>query len=127
VPSFPRARSNPFLPARYREHFVFPLRVNHARYDRIRPASKSWLRHQAGVLSERTGIKHLTPQVSAPSALHGNVEQGVPTENVIGVLGRVSENMLKAYKHTRLRAKQEALGMVRANVIAFPGQRSAQS
>jgi hypothetical protein len=50
------------------------------------------------------------------------LEQGVAPENVIGVLGRVSENMLEAYKHTRLRAKQEALGMARANVIAFPGQ-----
>jgi hypothetical protein len=47
-------------------------------------------------------------------------------ENVIGVLGHVSENMLEAYKHTGLRAKQEALGMARANVIAFPGQRPAQ-
>jgi hypothetical protein len=54
------------------------------------------------------------------------VEQGIPTENVIGVLGRVSENMLDAYKHTGLRAKQEALGMARANIIAFPGQTSVQ-
>jgi alkylation response protein AidB-like acyl-CoA dehydrogenase len=54
------------------------------------------------------------------------LEQGVPAENVIGVLGRVSENMLEAYKHTRLQAKQEALGIARANVIAFPGQRSPQ-
>lgn len=52
------------------------------------------------------------------------LEQGVPTENVIGVLGRVSENMLEAYKHTNLRAKEEALGMARANIIAFPGQTS---
>jgi hypothetical protein len=54
------------------------------------------------------------------------LDQGVPPENVIGVLGRVSEKMLDAYKHTRLRAKQEALGMARAHIIAFPGQRSVQ-
>jgi integrase len=114
------------LGARYREQFVFPLRVNHALYDPTRPASKSWLRHQTMVLRERTGIKHLNPHTWRHQLCTEMLEQGVPTENVIGVLGRVSENMIEAYKHTRLRAKQEALGMARANVIAFPGQRSAQ-
>jgi site-specific recombinase XerD len=66
------------LSARYREHFVFPLRVNRARYDPIRPASKSWLRHQTRVLRERTGIKHLTPQVSRHQLCTEMLEQGVP-------------------------------------------------
>jgi site-specific recombinase XerD len=94
--------------------------VNRALYDPGRPASKSWLRRQTKVLRERTGIKHLNPQVWRHQLCTEMLEQGVPPENVIGVLGRVSENMLQAYKHTRLRAKQEALGIVRANIIAFP-------
>jgi integrase len=114
------------LGARYREQFLFPFRVGHGHYDPTRPASKSWLRHQTGVLRERTGIKHLNPHAWRHQLCTEMLEQGVPAENVIGVLGRVSENMLEAYKHTGLRAKQEALGMARANVIAFPGQRSAQ-
>jgi hypothetical protein len=48
------------------------------------------------------------------------LEQGIPPENVIGALGRVSQNMLEAYNHTGLRAKREALGMARGNIIAFP-------
>ena len=109
------------LGARYREQFVFPLRVNRALYDPTRPASKSWLRHQTRVLRERTGIKHLNPHTWRHQLCTEMLEQGVPSENVIGVLGHVSGNMLDAYKHTRLRAKQEALGMARANIIAFPG------
>jgi hypothetical protein len=54
------------------------------------------------------------------------LERGIPPENVIGVMGHVSEKMLEAYKHTTLAAKQEALGSVRSNLIDFPGQRSAQ-
>jgi hypothetical protein len=50
------------------------------------------------------------------------LEQGIPTESVVGVLGHVSENMIDAYKHTTLVAKQQALGVVRSNLIAFPGQ-----
>jgi integrase len=115
------------LGARYREQFIFPFRVGHGDYDPARPASKSWLRHQIRVLRERTGIKHINPQVWRHQFCTEMLEQGVPAENVIGVLGRVSENMLEAYKHTGLRAKQEALGMARANVIAFPEQRSSQS
>ena len=51
------------------------------------------------------------------------LEQCVPTESVVGVMGRVSEKMLEAYKHTSMAAKQQALGMVRSNLLAFPGQR----
>jgi site-specific recombinase XerD len=114
------------LGARYREQFIFPFRVGLGHYDPTRPASKSWLRHQTKVLRERTGIKHINPQVWRHQLCTEMLEQGVPAENVIGVLGRVSENMLEAYKHTGLRAKQETLGMARANIIAFPGQRSAR-
>jgi integrase len=112
------------LGARYREQLLFPFRVGHGQYDPTRPASKSWLRHQTRVLRERTGIKHLNPQVWRHQLCTEMLEQGIPTENVIGVLGRVSDNMLGAYKHTRLRAKQEALGIARANIIAVPGQTS---
>jgi integrase len=114
------------LGVRYREQFIFPLRVNRALYNPTRPASKSWLRHQTRVLRERTGINHLNPDTWRHQLCTEMLEQGVPAENVIGALGRVSENMIEAYKHTGLRTKQEALGMARANVIAFPGQRSAQ-
>ena len=54
------------------------------------------------------------------------LENGVKPENVIGVMGRVSEKMLHAHKHKGLEAKQEALALVLGNLIAFPGQRSAQ-
>lgn len=113
------------LGSRYREQFLFPFSFGHGYYDPTRPASKSWLRHQTKVLRERTGIKHLNPQVWRHQLCTEMLEQGIPAENVIGVLGRVSENMLEAYKHTGLGAKQEALGMARANIIDFPGQRSA--
>lgn len=112
------------LGVRYREQFIFPFRVGHGHYDPTKPASKSWLRHQTKVLRERTGIKHLNPQVWRDQLCAEMLEQGIPAENVIGVLGRVSENMLDAYKHTNLRAKQEALGIARANIIAFPGHTS---
>ena len=91
------------------------------------PASKSWLRHQTRVLRERSGIKNLNPQVWRHQLCTEMLEQGVPAENVIGVMGRVSENMIEAYRHTNLRAKQEALGMARANVIAFPDKNQHNS
>jgi integrase len=84
------------LGVRYREQFLFPFRVGHGHYDPNRPASKSWLRHQTRVLRERTGIKHLNPHTWRNQLCTEMLEQGVPAENVIVVLGRVSENMLEA-------------------------------
>ena len=40
------------------------------------------------------------------------LEQGVPVENVRGVMGWVSDRMVETYSHTRLAAKQEALGVI---------------
>jgi hypothetical protein len=73
-----------------------------------------------------TGVSHLKPQLWRDQLCAEMLEKGVKPENVIGVLGRVSKKMLEAHKHTRLEAKQEALGLVLGNLIAFPGQRSTQ-
>jgi hypothetical protein len=40
------------------------------------------------------------------------LEQGIPIEKIVGTLGRVSEKMVEAYKHTRLESKQTALGVL---------------
>jgi integrase len=114
------------LTTRYPEQYIFPFRVNRALWDARRPASKGWLRKQTQVLREQTGVRHLRPQLWRDQLCAEMLEQGVQPENVIGVMGRVSEKMLEAYKHTGIRAKQEALGIVRANLIAFPVPGSAQ-
>jgi site-specific recombinase XerD len=111
------------LGSRYREQFLFPYRVNRAKWDPTRPASKGWLRKQTTKLREATGVTQLNTSVWRNQLCKEMLEQGIPTESVVGVLGHVSEKMLQAYKHTTLAAKQEALRAVRSNLIAFPGQR----
>jgi hypothetical protein len=110
----------------YPEQYIFPFRVNRALWDARRPASKGWLRNQTLVLRERTGISHLKPGLWRDQLCAEMLEKGVKPENVIGVMGRVSEEMLEAHRHKSLEAKQEALGLVLGNLIAFPSQRSAQ-
>jgi integrase len=129
-------------------HYIFPFRVNKAKWDPNRPASKSWLRKQTERLRERTGIKHIKPHTWRHQLCTEMLEQGVPEETVKGVMGWCSRRMIATYSHTRLAAKADALSVLEnishkateaparrrriarhitaANVIAFPGQRSAQ-
>jgi integrase len=129
-------------------HYLFPFRVNKAKWDPTRPASKSWLRKQTERLRERTGIKHIKPHTWRHQLCTEMLEQGVPEETVKGVMGWCSRRMIATYSHTRLAAKADALSLLEnvshkatevparprriarhitaANVIAFPGQRSAQ-
>jgi hypothetical protein len=109
--------------SRYREEFLFPYRINRAKWDPTRPASKGWLRKQTAKLREATGVIVLSTSVWRNQLCKEMLEQDVPTDSVVGVLGRVSDKMLKAYKHTILAAKQEALRAVKSNLIAFPGER----
>jgi site-specific recombinase XerD len=114
------------LGTRYREQFIFPHRVNPRLWNPTRPASKSWLRAQTRELREATGIRHLNSNVWRDQLCKEMLEKGVPTDSIVAVLGRVSEKMIHAYKATSLAAKQEALGIVRPNTLAFPSKRSAQ-
>jgi integrase len=91
------------------EHFIFPFRVNPSTYDPCRPASKGWLRKQTQKLRARTGVKHLRPHAWRHQLCTEMLEQGVPRDNVVGVMGWVSEKMIEAYSHTRLEAKQDAI------------------
>lgn len=101
-------RANRFGAHRF-DHFLFPKRLNPSTYDPLKPASKSWLRHQTRVLRDRTGIKHLRPHLWRHQLCTEMLEQGVPRDNVVAVMGWVSEKMVEAYCHTRLEAKQDAI------------------
>jgi integrase len=114
------------LGSRYREQFIFPHRVNRSLWNHTRPTSRGWLRKQTRKLRQATGIRHLSSHVWRDQLCKEMLEQGVPTDDIVGVLGHVSQKMIHAYKATSLAAKQEALGIVRPNVIAFPKKRSAQ-
>ena len=114
------------LTSLYPEQYIFPFRVNRALWDARRPASKGWLRKQTQILRERTGLRHLRPGLWRDQLCAEMLEKGVKPENVIGVMGRVSGKMIEAHKHKSLEAKQEALGLALGNLIAFPGQGSAQ-
>jgi integrase len=94
------------------DDFLFPLRVNRCTWDPTKPASRSWLRKQYVRLRELTGIKHLRPHAWRHQLCTEMLEQGVPVENVRGVMGWVSDRMVETYSHTRLAAKQEALGVI---------------
>jgi integrase len=125
------------------EHFLFPYRVNKAKWDPNRPASKSWLRKQTARLRERTGIQHINPHTWRHQLCTEMLEQGVPEETVKGVMGWCSKRMIDTYSHTRLAAKADALSVLEnishkgigapartrrvapANVI-FPGQTFAR-
>lgn len=91
------------------DQFIFPFRIGHGHYDPSRPASKSWLRHQTRVLRERTGIKHLNPHAWRHQLCTEMLEQGVPRDNVVAVMGWVSEKMVETYSHTRLEAKADSI------------------
>jgi integrase len=114
------------LGTRYREQFIFPHRVNPRLWNPTRPASRDWLRQQTSKLREATGIRHLNSHVWRDQLCKEMLEQGVPTDSIVAVLGHVSEKMIHAYKATSMAAKQEALGILRPNVITFPNKRSAQ-
>jgi integrase len=128
-------------------HYLFPFRVNRALWDPNRPASRSWLRKQVTQLRERTGIKHIKPHTWRHQLCTEMLEQGVPEETVKGVMGWCSRRMIEVYSHTRLAAKADALSVLEnlshrtvetparrrrvarlaaGNLIAFPGQQSAQ-
>jgi integrase len=130
------------------EHYLFPFRVNKAKWDPNRPASRSWLRKQTARLRERTGIQHIKPHTWRHQLCTEMLEQGVPEETVKGVMGWCSKRMVDTYSHTRLAAKADALSVLEnihheasdppirrrriapriaaANVIAFPGKRLVQ-
>jgi integrase len=91
------------------DHYLFCRRRGPNVYDPTQPASKSWLRHQTRVLRERTGIKHLSPHKWRHQLATEMLEQGVPRDNVIAVMGWVSERMVSVYCHTRLDAKRDAI------------------
>jgi hypothetical protein len=63
-------------------------------------------------LRELTGIKHLRPHAWRHQLCTEMLEQGVPAETVRGIMGWVSDRMVETYSHTRLAAKQEALGVI---------------
>jgi integrase len=130
------------------EHYLFPFRVNKAKWDPNRPASRSWLRKQTARLREMTGIQHIKPHTWRHQLCTEMLEQGVPEETVKGVMGWCSKRMVDTYSHTRLAAKADALSVLEnihheasdppirrrriapriaaANVIAFPGQSLVQ-
>ena len=83
----------------------------------------------------------------ASSAVYRDARAGVAEETVKGVMGWCSKRMIEVYSHTRLAAKADALSVLEnlshravetpvrrrrvarlaaGNVIAFPGQQSAQ-
>jgi len=98
-------------------HHIFPFRVNKAKWDPNRPASKSWLRKQTARLRERTGIKHIKPHTWRHQLWTEMLEQGVPEETVKGVMGWCSRRMIETYSHTRLAAKADALSSSRTLAI----------
>jgi integrase len=100
------------LGSRYPAHFIFPYRVNRALWDPSRPASRGWLRKQMETLRERTGIQHLNSEVWRDQLCTEMLKQGIPIAHIVALLGRVSEKMVEAYKHTRLEGKQAALGVL---------------
>jgi hypothetical protein len=63
-------------------------------------------------LRERTGIQHLNSEVWRDQLCTEMLKQGIPIAHIVALLGRVSEKMVEAYKHTRLESKQAALGVL---------------
>lgn len=116
-------------------HYVFPLRVNRALWNPLRPASKSWLRKQTRKLRERTGIDHLRPHAFRHLAVTEMLENGANETAVIAVAGWVSRKMLDYYSHHRIEAKLEAVSLLerkkppqpaperRGNLVLFPGRK----
>jgi hypothetical protein len=49
------------------------------------------------------------------------LDKGIKPEVVEGIMGRVSQKMVDAYRHKQILSKQEALARLRGNMIAFPG------
>lgn len=114
----------------YREyHYLFPLRVNRAVWDPMRPASRSWLRKQTAKLRERSGVQHLQPHAWRHQFATELLEAGVPDQTVISLCGWVSRKMFETYGHTRIQAKLDALkvldrigpeGGQPKNILQFP-------
>jgi integrase len=93
-------------------HHIFPFRVTRAMWDPQRPASKSWLIKQTENLRELTGIEHLRPHAWRHQICTELLEKGAPPESVKAVMGWCSERMIEVYSHTRLRAKQDVIGLL---------------
>ena len=93
-------------------HFIFPFRVNRATWDPLRPTSKSWLSKQTENLRQLTGIEHLRPHAWRHQICTELLEAGAQPHTVKAVMGWCSERMIETYSHTRLRAKQDVIGLL---------------
>jgi integrase len=94
------------------EHFIFPFRVNPATWDPQRPASKSWLSTQTKNLRQLTGIEHLRPHAWRHQICTELLEEGAAPESAKAIMGWCSGRMIETYSHTRLRAKQDVIGLL---------------
>jgi integrase len=96
--AFRRAQERAYrLGAHRDDHFLFPFRVNRNTWDPTRPASKSWLRKQTAALREQTGIKHLRPHAWRHQLCTEMLEQGRTRDDVVAIMGWVSEKMVEVY------------------------------
>jgi integrase len=111
------------LGCHYPENYLFPLSLHRAGFDRTSPASKSWLRKQVQLLREVTGIAHINPHTFRHLAVTELLEQGAPEQTVIAIAGWVGRRMVETYSHTRIEAKQDALGLLSSGGYRRPNKR----
>ena len=97
------------------DHYLFPFRVNRAKWDPARPASRWFLRKNWEKLRAATGLHQLNPHDLRHQCITRLLENGVMPETVRAIAGHVTEEMMQYYSHIRRQAKYDAVLAIDTN------------
>ena len=104
------------------DHYLFPKRVVRGLWDPYTPASASWLRKSFDAMREAADLPWLTPHCLRHQAITKLLENGVAPEVVRGIAGHVTEQMMRAYCHSRYSAAFDALSKIDSGMSVRPDE-----
>jgi len=99
------------------EHYLFPFRLTHGRYDPTRPASpwfiyKQWNKLVDAAIEQGAIDFRIRPHDLRHQIITKMLEAGAPEQTVMSIAGHVSRQMLEHYSHQRIDAKAKVLNML---------------
>lgn len=94
------------------EHYVFPFRINRAKWDPLRAASESWLRRSFAALREAADLPWLTPHCLRHQCITLMYEMELDDETIRHTSGHTSMRMSRWYSHNRRKKQKAALDSI---------------
>jgi integrase len=94
------------------DHYIFPFRTSPKHYDPRRPTTDAWLRHSFKDMTIAAGVPWLTPHCLRHQFVTEMCEKGVAPETIRGLVGHVSDEMMRHYCHPRLESQMAAVRLL---------------